>query len=48
MPIGVIQGVLEEVVPPEIDPYDQEEREAIESENEGDKRWSSKQQQIPQ
>lgn len=40
-PIGVIRGYLEEPETPEIDPYDAQEREAIEwLETEEGKRWN--------
>ena len=40
-PIGVIKGYMEEPETPEIDPYDAQEREAIQwIENEEAKRWN--------
>lgn len=40
-PLGVIRGYLEETDPPEIDPYDAMEREAIEwLENKEEKKWN--------
>lgn len=40
-PIGVIKGHLEEPETPEIDPYDAQEREAIEwLESDEGKRWN--------